>query len=89
MKMGANNSDQVLEIIQFMDELREDSTVPRNVKAKLETSIEMLKKENDELKLRIDKVLQVLDDIANDNNAQSYTRSQIWNIVSMLESIKD
>lgn len=87
--MGANNSDQVLEIIQFMDELREDSTVPRNVKAKLETSIEMLKKENDELKLRIDKVLQVLDDIANDNNAQSYTRSQIWNIVSMLESIKD
>lgn len=87
--MSAENSDQVAEIIQVMDELREDSSVPRNVKARLETSVGLLKKDNDELKIRIDKVLQVLDEIANDTNTQSYTRSQIWNIVSMLESIKD
>ncbi len=87
--MSSENESQVLEIIQVMDELREDSTVPRNVKSKLEASIVLLKKENDELRMRIDRVLQELDEIANDTNTQSYTRSQIWNIVSMLESIKN
>ena len=87
--MSSENDAQVLDIIHVMDELKDDSTVPRNVKTKLETSITMLKKDGDELRLRIDKVLQELDEVANDTNTQSYTRSQIWNIVSMLESIKN
>ena len=87
--MSSNMHAQVLEIIQFMDELKEDSTVPRNVKTKLEASIAVLKKDGDELRLRIDKVLEELDEVANDTNTQSYTRSQIWNIVSMLESIQN
>jgi uncharacterized protein (UPF0147 family) len=87
--MSSGTEEQVLEIIRVMEELREDSTVPRNVKTKLETSIGVLKNKGNELRLRIDKVLQELDEVANDTNAQSYTRSQIWNIVSMLESIEN
>ena len=87
--MSSKKDAQVLEIIQFMDELKEDSTVPKNVKTKLDASITLLKKEGDELRMRIDKVLQELDEVANDTNTQSYTRSQIWNIVSMLESIQN
>ena len=84
-----SNEEQIKEVIQVLEELKEDSTVPRNVKTKLDNSVNMLKNAGDEMSIRIDKVLQELDDISNDTNTQSYTRSQIWNIVSMLESIKN
>jgi len=87
--MSSGKEERILEIIKAMEELREDSTVPRNVKTKLEASIGVLKNEGNEMRLRIDKVLQELDEVANDTNAQSYTRSQIWNIVSMLESVQN
>lgn len=84
-----SNSEQVQEIIQVLDELKDDPTVPRNVKTKLESSATILRNENEEISIRVDKVLQDLDDISNDTNTQSYARSQIWNIVSMLESLKN
>jgi hypothetical protein len=82
------SNEQVQEIIVCLEELKEDATVPRNVKVKLENSATILKNESEEISIRVDKVLQDLDEISNDTNTQSYTRSQIWNIVSMLESMK-
>jgi uncharacterized protein (UPF0147 family) len=82
-----SKEQQVAEIIQVLEELKGDSTVPRNVKTKIEGSIVTLKNEKEEISIRIDKVLQDFDEISNDTNTQSYTRSQIWNIVSMLESL--
>jgi uncharacterized protein (UPF0147 family) len=83
-----SKEQQVKEIIVCLEELKEDSTVPRNVKVKLENSATILKNETEEISIRVDKVLQDLDEISNDTNTQSYARSQIWNIVSMLESMK-
>jgi len=39
------------------------------------------------VEIRIDKSLQGLDEISDDPNLSSYTRMQIWNVVSVLESI--
>ena len=82
-----SKEQQVADIIRVLEELKGDSTVPRNVKSKIETTITTLKNGNEEMSIRIDKVLQDFDEISNDTNTQSYTRSQIWNIVSMLESL--
>ncbi|MBW2971171.1 UPF0147 family protein [Candidatus Woesearchaeota archaeon] len=81
-----SKQQQVDEIIEALQELEEDSTVPRNIRAKVAGTIQILQSK-DELKLRIDKALQEMEEIASDNNMQSYTRAQIWNIVSMLESL--
>jgi len=75
------------EVIGVLQEVMDDQTVPRNVKARLETSIQTLKNGSEEISIRVDKVIQDLDEIANDTNTQSYTRSQIWNILSLLESL--
>jgi uncharacterized protein len=82
-----SKEEQIGEIVQVLEELKDDSTVPRNVKSKIENSITTLKNEKEEMSIRVDKVLQDFDEISNDTNTQSYTRSQIWNIVSMLESL--
>lgn len=81
---GAEN--RIQEIIDVLEELIEDGSVPKNVKTKLQNTIEILK-EDAEPSIRINKALNELDEVADDTNLQSYTRTQIWNIVSLLEKL--
>ncbi len=74
-------------IIVAISELQDDTTVPKNVKEKVQQVIETLKNEKAEVSMRVDKALQILDDVSEDSNLQSYTRTQLWNIVSMLEKM--
>jgi len=76
----------VKEIIEILTELEEDNTVPKNVKEKVKIVSNMLKEEGD-VKIKVNKVLHELDEIADDPNLQPYTRTQIWNVVSMLEKV--
>ena len=84
-----NMAEQISEVdavIISLSEIQSDTTVPRNVRTKLESVINTLK-EDAELPTKINKTLNELDTIANDTNLQSYTRTQIWNIMSLLEKL--
>ena len=78
---------RVQSIIESMQEIAGDNTVPRNVKEKLNLIVKVLQNEAEDILLRKDKALSELDEIAEDTNLQAYTRTQIWNIVSVLEMI--
>jgi uncharacterized protein (UPF0147 family) len=78
--------ERLQNIIQALEELSTDNTVPRNIKAKVEEVVSVLKEDNgDEVSIKINKALTTLDEISDDTNLQAYTRTQIWNIASMLE----
>ena len=77
---------KVEEIVEVLTELKEDNTVPKNVKEKIKIVMGVLSGDGD-LKLKVNKILHELDDIADDPNLQPYTRTQIWNVVSMLERV--
>jgi uncharacterized protein (UPF0147 family) len=70
-----------------LNELKDDATVPKNVRQRIEGVIELI---NGDLALpiKVSRVLNELEEIVDDVNLQQYTRTQIWNIVSMLEKIK-
>lgn len=85
---GERKVQTLTDVIASISELQDDSTVPKNVKEKVQKILEILRDEKAELSMRVDKAMQILDDIAEDSNLQSYTRTQIWNIVSMLELFK-
>ena len=72
-------------IIDTINEIVQDTTTPKNVQTKLQEITAILQKE-EEKSIRIDKALNVLDELAEDANLQPYTRTQIWNIISALES---
>ncbi len=74
------------EVIETLTELSEDSTIPRNVKAKF-AEISFALKDKKEISIKVNKALSDLDEIGDDVNLQPYTRTQIWNIVSMLEKV--
>lgn len=74
-------------ILGMLNEICEDSTTPKNVKEKM-NQISNLLKEDVDVSIKIHKALNELDDIVNDSNIQQFTRTQIWNVVSMLERIQ-
>lgn len=78
---------KIKEIIDALSELGNDLAVPKNVKNKINQMINILEDDSD-LSIRVNKVLNELDEIADDTNMQAYTRIQILNIVSLLETIQ-
>jgi uncharacterized protein (UPF0147 family) len=78
--------EELNNVIDTLRELMEDNTVPKNIKSKIEEIITLLRDEGDE-SMKISKALGELDEIANDVNLQPYTRTQVWNVASMLEML--
>jgi len=75
-------------VMKLLDELKEDTTVPKNVRLKIENSIKILD-ENKEIEIKVSRVLNVLEEVAEDVNLQAYTRTQIWDLISGLEKVKN
>ncbi len=78
---------EIESIIEILNELHEDSTVPKNVRTKVQEIIDSLK-EDTQLSIKVNKALNDLDEIASDVNLQPYTRTQMWNIISILEKMQ-
>lgn len=78
--------ENIKEIVEFIEDLHGETSVPRNVKAKLLSIVEILKDGSDK-SMKKNKALHELDEINDDVNIQSYIRTQIWNLASMLEKL--
>ncbi|MEM2131416.1 MAG: UPF0147 family protein [Candidatus Woesearchaeota archaeon] len=74
------------ELIDTMNDLLNDNTLPKNIKTKLEQIIKSFQEKGD-VSLKANKALSILEEISEDVNLQPYTRTQIWNLISMLETL--
>lgn len=75
-------------IIAILLQIEEDESVPRNVRLRVRGAIESLQDQKGKsAAVRADKVMQELDELSNDPNIPMYTRTQIWNVLSNLESL--
>ena len=81
------SNEMLVEVMELLDQIKEDSSVPRNVKLKIKNAMVALKQDARSLAIRIDASIQELDECGDDPNLPSYTRMQIWDIVSKLECI--
>jgi uncharacterized protein len=83
-------AEQVTEmdgIVIGLLEIQDDTSVPRNVRAHIQGIISALKADA-ELSIKLSKALNQLDEITNDVNLQSYTRTSLYNIMSVLEKLQ-
>lgn len=75
------------EINSLLQDIMEDRGVPRNIKASLEESVSILNgRDSEEEKLA--SIVSILDDASGDPNLSFHARTKIWNMVSVLESVK-
>jgi len=74
------------DVIPLIQQIANDRTVPRNIRAKCEESVRILQNDKEDLAVRVNTVISYMDEVSNDPNIPMYTRTQVWNIVSILES---
>ena len=74
------------EIIILMKELGQDTVTPSQTKEKILNSINTLNQDID-LSVKASKVIHEMEETSQQNNIESYTRTQLWNIVSLLEKL--
>ncbi|MBS3054683.1 MAG: UPF0147 family protein [Candidatus Aenigmarchaeota archaeon] len=76
-------------INNLLDEIAADRTVPKNIRSAMEQAKASLADVKQEMAVRINGAISILDEVANDPNIPVYSRTQIWNIVSMLEVLNE
>jgi uncharacterized protein (UPF0147 family) len=74
-------------VLEILDRIINDRTVPKNIREAVEKAKNALNSKEEE-ELKINTAIVTLDEISNDPNMPLYTRTQIWNAVSLLEQMK-
>lgn len=72
------------EVIARLEELKEEFDANKRLKEKIDAVISILNQDTD---LVIEKALSELEEL-NSMNLPSYHRTQLWDVVSLLESLK-
>jgi hypothetical protein len=72
-----------------LGQVSEDTTTPRNIRRAAKQSIEALQLTEYTLAVRASNAVSILDEILQDPNMPPYTRVKLWNVMSLLEAIKD
>lgn len=78
--------DGLSDVLSALKELESDSTLPKNVKTKLSSIIKILES-REESSLKKSRALQELESLADDATIASETRTQLFGIQSMLDSM--
>ncbi len=81
--------ERVKQSIAILSMISEDRTTPRNIRRVAKNALDMLADVSMTMAVKAANVISILDDISQDPNMPPYTRTRIWNIVSLLEVIKE
>jgi len=84
----ASLAEELKPVLTILEQILNDRTVPRNIRAAAESSLASLNSTADTAEVKISTAIHTLDEIINDPNMPMYTRTQIWNVVSMLEELR-
>ncbi|MHB8634167.1 MAG: UPF0147 family protein [Thermoplasmatota archaeon] len=83
----AAKDQKIQKINSGLDQLVEDTSVPRNIRKAAEQIKSILTGGNEPLDVRKAQAINTLDDMANDPNIPLHGRTLVWNIMSQLETL--
>jgi len=81
--------ERVRQATTVLGQISEDTTTPRNIRRAARQSIDALQLTEYSQAVRASNAISILDDILQDPNMPPYTRVKLWNVISLLEAIKD
>jgi len=80
---------RIEEAMNVLGMVSEDTTTPRNIRRAAKQSIAALHISENTPAVRAANAISILDEILQDPNMPPYTRVKLWNVMSLLEAIKD
>ncbi len=81
--------ERIKQALMVLGAVSEDSTTPRNIRRAAKDSISALQSGEYTIAVRASNVISILDEILQDPNMPAYTRVKLWNVMSLIEAIKD
>src|SRR4030067_658490 len=75
--------------MEVLEQLAEDTSAPRNIRRGATDAKDRLLRKDEALDVRVASAIMILDDLANDPNIPLHGRTQIWNLISQLETVKE
>ena len=81
--------DRIKQAMFILGQVSEDNTTPRNIRRAAKNSMDTLQSSEHTVGVRTSNAISILDEILQDPNMPPYTRVKLWNVMSLLEAIKD
>ncbi len=85
----AQNKQAMKEAIDTLNLIVSTNSTPKTIKKSITDLVTDLVKEEYSLSVRAANTISLLDDVTQDPNMPSYVRTQLWQAVSKLESIRE
>ena len=80
---------QLEEAKEILSSIITDHSVPKNIRRSAKQAYDGLENDEDSPSVRANYAISVLEETSQDPNCPVYSRTKIWQIVSILETIKD
>ena len=88
-KKAQKYEEKIKQALAILGQVSEDTTTPRNIRRTAKEAMDMLQSTQYTLGVRASNAISVIDEILQDPNMPPYTRVKLWNVISLLEGIKD
>ena len=88
-KKAAEYEEKIKHALSVLEAVSEDSTTPRNIRRAAKDSMDVLQSGEFTPAVRAANAVSLLDEILQDPNMPAYTRVKLWNVMSLIEAIKD
>jgi len=83
------NKETMKEAIETLNQIATNHSTPKTIKKAITDLIVDLNNDEYSLSVRANNTISLLDDVTQDPNMPSYVRTQLWQAVSKLESIRE
>jgi len=83
------NKQAMKEAVDTLNLIISTNSTPKTIKKSISDLVADLVKEEYSLSVRAANTISLLDDVTQDPNMPSYVRTQLWQAVSKLESIRE
>ena len=88
-KKAEEYEGKIKQALSVLGEVSEDSTTPRNIRRAAKDAMNTMQTKEYTVAVRAANAVSLLDEILQDPNMPPYTRVKLWNVMSLIEAIKD
>ena len=83
------NKESMKEAVETLEQIVASNSTPKTIKKSITDLIADLNNNEYSLSVRAANTISLLDDVTQDPNMPSYVRTQLWQALSKLESIRE
>jgi uncharacterized protein (UPF0147 family) len=81
--------ERIKQALSVLGTVSEDNTTPRNIRRAAKDAMNTMQTSEYTPAVRASNAISLMDEILQDPNMPPYTRVKLWNVMSLLEAIKD